>query len=733
MVFCYLLIFLSFFIKIEASFFEKSTTKLVRFAARSSASYSNFQTKEYRDFFKRRAITDNIRTFQGVPPVFYSQDQKYFRWGLLAAGISAVAVLSTNQAYAEDNASFNPANVKGRDLTDEELEQCLLEGYKRVEDGYKSLKSKEKKDSVFIIGNTGAGKSVLSLYLKTGKTPVLGNTDTGRKKVSFAGYESLVGDDPDESCTLYPELRFAGGIALWDCPGFKDTRGKNFRLAASVFLDYLTRRGEGGSFLAIVEDDTLDGQKGNFFYAFLQDVSNLLTNSEGELFDATVDRGSLLDSIVWIVTKSSRKPEHIKNLIKKKKDRQRTLGENIAARVSELGVKLLNGGDVQAGIEILQRKNTIDKENLLISSFEKDHTQLSFNSKCREEILSRIRKAKVVSDIKSTFVSSDQREDFIIFAEKIFKRAIEIHQESERLMREQDELTKSLTIKRQLQNIDQVGFLAVVVDEIGNIRNKKQERERRYLEIKRDLDALYQRDKEEVLIWDETRYQRRTRALAGCVNPVFSIFNFDYNNLEKPFLKVVVEKDDFTEQTSCLVDGVAVAAFPIPTIIGWEAFLRSGEIPRHSATYALARLSTKFSATYEGGRGRECRVNVKLYSERSKLPITGVVKELYDKNLIETENEVKKFDKNLRFFEHLQDVVKDKGLREARRLLEESGTDLGSEQRLTTLIEESEKKKCELKKKREVGIALLAMGPGHLHKNPAAEDFKKQFKEEGTI
>ncbi len=766
--FYFLIITVSFFSQVHGALLEQSAVKTVRFATRACALYRYAkQPGENIQYFSKRFLT----TTRGIHTKFpsgnyslhdlstsgYQSDKrgKHFGWCLLAGASAAVlsSAVVSNEAYTDGEVSFNPSSVKGRDLTEEELEQCLLEGYKRIEDGYKVLKHREKKDSVFIIGNTGSGKSILSLYLNIGKKPILGITDNGRDIATFKGYETLVGDDPNESCTLYPRLGFAGDIALWDCPGFKDTRGENARLAASVFLDYLTRRGEGGRFLVVVEDSTLYDGKGDSFSYLLKDILNLLTNSEGVFFDSTDDKesligstddkgsligsndnkGSLLDSIVWVVTKSSRKPDHLKNEIQDKMSRKMTLAKSIAAEISVRLAKFLKGEDTEAGRAIFERKETIYKENLLIRSLANNYVQLTFNNdQCREDILSRIRKARLVFGVRSTFVDSKQREKLVDFSERTFERALEFNQESEKLMQEQEELTKSLQIKRQLKDLDQTGFLKLVADEIRNIKNQKKERKEIRLEIERDLDALQQQDKE-VLVWEESKFQRRTRLIAGVFNPVFSTFKFDYDNPEKPFVRVEVEKDDFTEQTSCLGDGVNIPISLSPTVAGSKAFLHKGDVPRHSATYTLVKPSTRFSATYEGGRGRECRVNVKLYSEKSKLQITGAVKELSDKKLLEVDNEVEKFDKNLRFLEHLQDVAKDKGLKEARKILEKSENDLGSELKLATLIGKSDKKKHELKKKRDIGFALLAMGPKHLHENPMAQAFKKQFREEGEV
>eukprot|EP01037_Dinobryon_pediforme_P015994 gene15994-16164_t len=108
-------------------------------------------------------------------------------------GVGIAAALFGEEVHAESSLPKAP-----KDLTDEELGQCLLEGRKKIDAGYKQLKSHE---------------------------PVFKETETGDKTVDFPGAQSLVGHDQNESCTLYPELRLAEDIALWDCPGFRDTRG----------------------------------------------------------------------------------------------------------------------------------------------------------------------------------------------------------------------------------------------------------------------------------------------------------------------------------------------------------------------------------------------------------------------------------------------------------------------------------------------------------------------------
>jgi len=739
--FCFWFIVLSVTFSSEAMVFEQPAVRTARLAisansfrrcfTQSAGSIRGFSEEVFSPYRKVHTyLPGNNPIFPILSTINYQRDQKarHSNWRLLTAGVGLgiAAALFGEEVHAESSLAKAP-----KDLTDEELGQCLLEGRKKIDAGYKQLKSINKKNSVLIIGNTGEGKTVLSLYL-AGHEPVFKETETGDKTVDFPQAQSLVGHDQNESCTLYPELRFAEDIALWDCPGFRDTRGRNYRLAASVFLDYLTKLGEGESFLVVVDDHSLQGGRGNFFRELLKDISNLLTNSNGELFDSTSDKGTLLDSLVWVITKSPEKrtPKHVEKIITNKEDWfLRQIGAGVAALASA-AAKILADEGTQADKEIIEREELTRKEKALVSSCKNNHLQLNFEAQNREEILSHIRKSKVVVDVRSTFVDAEQRKDLVAFSEKVFTRAIELEQESEKARRERDELDNSLQVKRQLQTLDLPGFLRIVSNEIESVKTKRKESEKRYLEHKKDLDELLQRDKEEISVWDEPpQFQRRTRLLPGVMNPVYSTFYFNYEDPKKPFVRVEVEKDTFTEQKSCLGESGIIPVPFSPTVTGWKAFLHKGEVPRHSATYKLEKPSNKFSATYEGGRGRECRVKVKLYGERSKLAITGVVKELHERNLQETESELRKFDKNLRFFEHLQDLAQDKGLKAARKRLEESETDLGSEQKLTALIEQTERLKQELENQRGIGFSLLAMGPKHLLENPAAQQFKKQFNE----
>lgn len=728
--FVFWLIIISVLFQSDGMVFEKPVSRLSHLAIRSNSlklatrsvenvrSFSEALLKPRRNFYE-------IETF----PVFskkndYRDHKKSWRFGLLAAGTS-ISFVGYNKSYAEEDS--NSFESKKRDLTDKELGECLLEGRNRIDADYKRLENNKKK-IVLLIGNTGEGKTSLSLFL-TGKQPVFKEIN-GDKIVCFPDVDSsLVGHDQDQSCTIYPKLFLNNDIVLWDCPGFLDSRGDNYKLAANVFLDYLTKQRGDKSFVIVVTDSSLGGggggNRGGVFTNLIDDISKIFAHSREELFSEIPGEETLLDSLVWVITKppEKRKPEHMQAILTNK---SRTFADKIADLA-----KLLSSKDSKASDSIEKRLDTQRKEKLLTNACKKNNVLLTFKNpdKERKDILSQIKKSKSVVDVKSAFVDSKQKEKLEKIAEKTFVHTIELDQKINEIKRHKDDLNEIIRLKNEIQSMNLFSLSNAIDREIEIIRNKIKESNQRYLEFKKDLDELLQKDKEEVLVYEpDDFFERRTRLLPGVLNFRYATPSFYYENRDKPFIKIVMEKDKMTQLTSCKADDKDVLIPFSPTENG---HFTHGEAEREKRTVKLKNPASKFYVTGEGPTGRECRVSLKLYGERSKLAITGVVKKINEENLKKIEDDLKKLDIEIKVYRNIKEIAQTKGLQEAQKKftaeVDKGETDLSLKQRLRELEVEEERLIKEMNKQKDIGCALLVIGPEYIHENTAAKNFKKQF------
>ncbi|CAM0117346.1 DUF4116 domain-containing protein [Rhabdochlamydiaceae symbiont of Dictyostelium giganteum] len=90
---------------------------------------------------------------------------------------------------------------------------------------------------VFLLGNTGSGKSTTLCYLRGDQMILKGN---GYQ--SSTDKEHLIGNNHETSCTFFPNISIKEGLVLVDFPGFADTHGEVIALAIELTLRALTRK-----------------------------------------------------------------------------------------------------------------------------------------------------------------------------------------------------------------------------------------------------------------------------------------------------------------------------------------------------------------------------------------------------------------------------------------------------------------------------------------------------------
>ncbi|MGR3911920.1 MAG: DUF4116 domain-containing protein [Candidatus Rhabdochlamydia sp.] len=115
--------------------------------------------------------------------------------------------------------------------------KVILEFRKATLSRVEKMIPKENPNTIFLLGNTGSGKSTTLCYLR-GDQMVLKNgayqssTDKGH----------LIGNNTEMSCTLFPNISVKDNLALVDFPGFADTHGEVISLAIELTLRTLTKK-----------------------------------------------------------------------------------------------------------------------------------------------------------------------------------------------------------------------------------------------------------------------------------------------------------------------------------------------------------------------------------------------------------------------------------------------------------------------------------------------------------
>ncbi|MGR3973017.1 MAG: DUF4116 domain-containing protein [Candidatus Rhabdochlamydia sp.] len=91
--------------------------------------------------------------------------------------------------------------------------------------------------TLFILGDTGSGKSTTLCYLK-GNAMTL--QDKSYQSLTLEG--DLIGNDGKASCTLFPNIAVSQELNLVDFPGFNDTNGKVISFAIELSLRSLAKK-----------------------------------------------------------------------------------------------------------------------------------------------------------------------------------------------------------------------------------------------------------------------------------------------------------------------------------------------------------------------------------------------------------------------------------------------------------------------------------------------------------
>ncbi len=181
--------------------------------------------------------------------------------------------------------------------------------YKMIVEGNLKVKDIAGKDLVFVIGNTGAGKSTTIGYLMgvefvsskmAGRIVALPKQlekilDPQTNKEYLVDLEGrkypLIGHRLGESQTLYPEVFQAGELYLCDCAGFFDTRSEIEGIAASLNLQHAMNAARSIKLLIIINYAELQAARGTAFTKLIELLSKLFN-----------DFNQIIPNLYWIVS-----------------------------------------------------------------------------------------------------------------------------------------------------------------------------------------------------------------------------------------------------------------------------------------------------------------------------------------------------------------------------------------------------------------------------------------------
>jgi len=146
--------------------------------------------------------------------------------------------------------------------------------------------------SVYVVGNTGSGKTTLCAFLAGVKLNIEEVQNTpGKFRYVYQdkNEKRLIGANPTESQTIFPN-RFvcADGTNLWDCPGFCDSRGFETQILQGYNINMISKNSRKIKFLLVINAEPLDGSdygdnKGESFKQLLEVLRIMIKGKDMKL------------------------------------------------------------------------------------------------------------------------------------------------------------------------------------------------------------------------------------------------------------------------------------------------------------------------------------------------------------------------------------------------------------------------------------------------------------------
>ncbi|KAL4462719.1 hypothetical protein ABPG74_000549 [Tetrahymena malaccensis] len=123
-------------------------------------------------------------------------------------------------------------------------------------------------DIILVIGNSGSGKTSLSADL-SGLQLIVKQTELKEKYLQYKDEElqqfGQIGTDQIQSETFIPNKFFnqSMNIAIWDTPGFDDSRGEEFQIPISFFINKIVNQAKRIKFILLIDGNQLNNGYGS--------------------------------------------------------------------------------------------------------------------------------------------------------------------------------------------------------------------------------------------------------------------------------------------------------------------------------------------------------------------------------------------------------------------------------------------------------------------------------------
>lgn len=299
------------------------------------------------------------------------------------------------------------------------LQELLSESFPKIE-------SVKDEDIVWVIGNTGAGKSTFVNYMLGCKF----EKKTNKFGKSYAAPQDKVFAEIGESFrskTVSPEA-YKGNdkLVFCDCPGFIDTRTKEERICISINTQIAVSWAKSiRAILVVIDYDSFFTDRGTSFRKLSETIGQLLTNPQ-----------EIPQSLFFVITKASRKVTNqniiasISAITQEEEGRRDTLNSyakstwgyvsdkmNWSSPEVEKDVKKFE--ECQATLRILKLIQNNSKNVILCNVFD--------NGQSKDEIVKLLKTSKIInrSDTRNYFNFAKYDDVRVKFNHLVFKIAHE--------------------------------------------------------------------------------------------------------------------------------------------------------------------------------------------------------------------------------------------------------------------------------------------------------------------
>lgn len=137
------------------------------------------------------------------------------------------------------------------------------------------LNGLEERDTVVVLGNTGAGKSTLVNFLAYGTERMEPTSDGDLILRDPNDTEAMAIGCGGESETIYPKAVKVGDLWVYDLPGLNDTKGTVRNLMNAAFIRQLLIRAKSVRLVIVAGQDELTASRGDDFKRMLDSVKKL--------------------------------------------------------------------------------------------------------------------------------------------------------------------------------------------------------------------------------------------------------------------------------------------------------------------------------------------------------------------------------------------------------------------------------------------------------------------------